>query len=292
MRRLLHRIVAYAELGRVSNLPTCLTNVLAGAVLGAGSEALAWGTVSWIALAVAVLYVGGMALNDAVDLEIDRYVNPHRPLPSGRISQRAACVFAIVMILVGLGVLAAVEPRSFMWGAVLAGAILVYNLIHQATGWSVVVMGACRGLVYLVAAAGLGGDPCQRAVLGCAAIVTAYTVGLSLVARVEDRRRAGPRRWIAVVLPIIVLSAAFFVSGGHPVGVGVAAGVVIVWLGLAARQMLSPRASTREAVLGWLAGFCLIDMYILTLMDAPIVAGGALAGFLVTVIGHSRVSGT
>ena len=60
----------FLELGRVSNLPTVLSNVLTGSVLGAGH--LAWGAGQWVAPGVAALasvlfYVGGMFLNDAFD---------------------------------------------------------------------------------------------------------------------------------------------------------------------------------------------------------------------------------
>ena len=37
-----------------------------------------------------VLYASGTALNDVFDFEIDRAERPNRPLPSGRVSRRAA----------------------------------------------------------------------------------------------------------------------------------------------------------------------------------------------------------
>ena len=84
----------YAELGRISNLPTCMTNVLVGCAIGAGGGAFDLPTVFGISLAIALFYVAGMALNDVADLEVDRIERPQRPIPSGRINRRSAGVFA------------------------------------------------------------------------------------------------------------------------------------------------------------------------------------------------------
>src|SRR5947199_337043 len=53
------------RLGRVSNLPTVWTNVLAGAVL-AGGDWRSW-RLGFVLLAMSLFYVGGMYLNDYFD---------------------------------------------------------------------------------------------------------------------------------------------------------------------------------------------------------------------------------
>ena len=78
----------YAELGRVSNLPTCITNVLVGCAVGAEAASLRPLTVAAVIGGIGLLYVGGMALNDVVDAKIDGKERPKRPIPSGRISRR------------------------------------------------------------------------------------------------------------------------------------------------------------------------------------------------------------
>ncbi|MBD5656399.1 MAG: UbiA family prenyltransferase, partial [Candidatus Eremiobacteraeota bacterium] len=69
------------RLGRVSNLPTVWSNVLAGVVL-AGRPASGAGIVA-LALGCALLYVGGMLLNDAFDHPLDARERPERPIPAG-----------------------------------------------------------------------------------------------------------------------------------------------------------------------------------------------------------------
>ena len=64
----------YLQLGRVSNLPTVWTNVLAGVLLAGG--ALEPGSFIPLLLAFSLFYEGGMFLNDAFDRKIDARERP------------------------------------------------------------------------------------------------------------------------------------------------------------------------------------------------------------------------
>ena len=77
----------YLKIGRVSNLPTVWTNVLAGAFLSGHAADLP--TLRWVMLAITLFYTGGMYLNDAFDADIDALERPNRPIPSGQISAKA-----------------------------------------------------------------------------------------------------------------------------------------------------------------------------------------------------------
>src|SRR5262249_31030499 len=74
----------YLALGRVSNLPTVWTNVVAGIALAGGSFTRQMAI--RLGIAASLFYVGGMFLNDAFDRGIDARERPERPIPSGRIS--------------------------------------------------------------------------------------------------------------------------------------------------------------------------------------------------------------
>src|SRR5437870_4696749 len=63
-------------LGRVSNLPTVWSNCLSGWWLGGGRHAE---KLPFLFLGAALLYVGGMFLNDAFDAVFDRQYRPERP---------------------------------------------------------------------------------------------------------------------------------------------------------------------------------------------------------------------
>src|SRR5262249_61425170 len=77
-------LTALARLGRVSNLPTVWTNVLAATVL-AGAE---WGNLRTAVglLAMSLFYVGGMYLNDYFDRAMDARERPTRPIPAGGVA--------------------------------------------------------------------------------------------------------------------------------------------------------------------------------------------------------------
>jgi len=67
--------------------------VLAGALAGAGPPAVEGTTLVRVALgcAAAFCFIGaGNALNDFFDREIDKKAHPDRPIPSGRVTPRAA----------------------------------------------------------------------------------------------------------------------------------------------------------------------------------------------------------
>src|SRR5262245_13283313 len=74
------KLGVYLRLGRVSNLPTVWTNVLAGVVLAGGRPQPRLLTL-WTALSC--FYVGGMFLNDAFDRQVDARERAEGPITSG-----------------------------------------------------------------------------------------------------------------------------------------------------------------------------------------------------------------
>ncbi len=98
---------AACVVGRVSNLPTVWTNVLAGAIL-ANSAVVNIGSIDtqvvimWLGtlLALSLMYLGGMFLNDAFDADWDKQHNNARPIVTGDI--KVATVW-----LVGSGLIVA-----------------------------------------------------------------------------------------------------------------------------------------------------------------------------------------
>ena len=194
-------------LSRVSNLPTVWSNGLAGTVAGwagAGDGALDWTILGPVLLSASAFYTGGMFLNDAFDARFDRTARPERPIPRGDVALREA--FAIGGALLGLGVLLLVpDLRAVLLGVVLAAAIVFYDYRHKGQPLAPLVMGACRGLVYLIAAT-VAGAITGAAATGALAMIV-YVAGLTVVAK-----RAGANaRWLVPVLiaGISVLDALF-----------------------------------------------------------------------------------
>lgn len=300
---------AWLALGRVSNLPTVWTNMLAGLGLGEAMGAhraeskLSYAEVvlnAWpLLLGVSVLYIGGMILNDVCDVAVDRRERPQRPLPSGRVSRSAALSVTIAMGLVGLTLVGMRGLEAAMLGVGLVGVIALYDILHKWTGWSVVLMGWCRGLVYLLAMAWvLGTVNVGGAGFGVAIIMTAYTVCITIAARGEacdepTWQRAG-RAVVGLMLlvPIGVLAVIQTIAGQWQWRLWIALAVVVVWLARSLWLLTRRPPRIGPAVEGYLAGFCLIDGLLLLKLGLPYAALTAAALFGATLLTHRWIKGT
>ncbi|MFE9819158.1 SCO3242 family prenyltransferase [Streptomyces sp. NPDC005773] len=178
---------AWAELLRISALFTVPGDALAGAAAVGlrpnRSTALAVG-------ASLCLYEAGMALNDWADRDEDAVDRPHRPIPSGRISPRAALTAAGALTGAGL-VLAARAGRPALAAATgLAATVWAYDLRLKHTPAGPAAMAAARGLDLLLGAAATGAAPSARsarAALTAAALLSTHTYAVTAVSRHETQ---------------------------------------------------------------------------------------------------------
>ncbi len=180
------------KLGRVSNLPTVWTNVLAGMVLS-GTEPPPTIVVS-VGVAASLMYVAGMYLNDAFDHRWDAENRAGHPIPMGEVDVRTVFVAgfgmmaaALVVLLVGPG-----GPRAFVPGLVLAGLIVLYDVSHRKNPIAPVIMGLGRVAVYFVAARAVASTFALPVYVGAAFLLT-YLVMLAIIARGETKDPKTPR---------------------------------------------------------------------------------------------------
>lgn len=203
------RASSYLLLARISNLPTVWTNVLAAVLLAGAPAAAVWPAI----VAVSLFYMGGMVLNDAFDAAFDAAVRPDRPVPAGDVSRSEAFVVGGLLVAAGETLLWWTPfPRGAMaWGLALAAAITVYDFRHKGQSYGPLVMGLCRALVYMVAAAGAVGsidDP----VLVAAALMWSYVIALTWVAKHAGLGYAVP--WM--LAGICLVDAAMLAWAGQP----------------------------------------------------------------------------
>lgn len=178
---------AYVDLCRISNLPTIWTNVLAGMVLS--DAALSWRSFFLVAFSMSLFYSGGMSLNDIFDSEWDRAQKNFRPIPSARVPlakawQLTAGLFSIGLLLI----LFVPNPASFSWAIVLLILIAVYDGVHKKFAITVLLMGGCRVMVYLIASLSVSGKV-NNQVAAAGMLQFSYIVLLSALSRYEDRFR-------------------------------------------------------------------------------------------------------
>lgn len=130
----------------------------------------------------ACLYLGGMALNDWADRDIDARERPHRPIPSGRIAPGAALGVAAGLTAAGLTAAVAGAGASGLRMALpVATAAWGYDLIGKSTAAAPLSMAAARTLDVLL---GASGGSLARA-LPAAGVVGAHTVVVTGLSRHE-----------------------------------------------------------------------------------------------------------
>jgi hypothetical protein len=284
------------KLGRVSNLPTIWSNVLAGTVL-AGGEAWRPATLL-VMLAISLLYVGGMYLNDAFDRDIDARERPTRPIPAGLVAANSVFAAGFGLLLAGIGVVvlaAALTAPELVWRPVLASlalaaAIVFYDWNHKDNALSPLYMGLCRVLAYLTAGYAAAREP-ALAVFVAALVTLSYLIGLTYIAKQEAHDRIG------ALWPLIFLAAplAYAVALMHqaPLAVGAIAAALIAWT-VWALSYLRRRGpgDVPRAVVSLIAGISLVDALFLASAGAVLAAGAAVLCFLATLLTQRWVSGT
>ena len=281
------------KLGRVSNLPTVWTNMLAALVIAGGASFGASTLVLLIALTL--FYVGGMYLNDAFDAEIDAKERPERPIPSGQVTRGTVMGLGFGMLALGVLLLAAIgfAGGKGIWpligGLGLAAAIVFYDWNHKANALSPVVMGACRMLVYV--AAGLTvALPLPGALLIGGALLLCYVIGLTYVAKQENLGR------VENLWPLLFLAAPLLYGLSLAIEQPMTAIFWIVfagWMGVAL-WLIKRRGpgDVPRAVVSLIAGISLYDAVLIAGSGSFALAVLAGLGFLLTLALQRFVPGT
>jgi 4-hydroxybenzoate polyprenyltransferase len=272
----------YLQLGRVSNLPTVWTNVLAGLVLAGGP--VSFRRVAVLGAAMSCFYVGGMFLNDAFDREHDRRERPDRPIPGGLATVREVLIIGFSLLVAGLLTLGFLATHSgwplLAGGWLLALLIVFYDLHHKGNPLSPLVMAGCRAMIYLIAAWSLAPILPSPVLIGAAALFS-YIIGLSVLARYETAPRPGP------LWPFVFLWAPFVAPLA---GVTWSSGTALLMAGLLGwlafitwRTIQGEGARVRQATGFWLSG--------ISLLDAALIVGQGRLDLAISAVLGSGVAG-
>jgi len=256
------RLRTLLVLARASNLPTVWSNCLAGWWLGGR------GNISKLPLLFAgatLLYVGGMYLNDAFDVNFDQQRRKERPIPSGAISLEAVWKLGLLWLALGVACLFFAGHTTGELGLALLVCILLYDAVHKLITFSPLLMGACRFFLYLVAAS-VGGFAAGWAVW-CGLALGIYIVGLSFIARRESAR--GPIQYWPLFLLAVPIALAFFMNAGdYRKSAALVSLVLGLWILRSVRSVLwTADRQIGRTVSGLLAGIVFVDW--LAAADAP-----------------------
>jgi 4-hydroxybenzoate polyprenyltransferase len=275
------------RLGRVSNLPTVTSNVLAAVALAGGAPSTLRIAVTCVAMSL--MYVAGMFLNDAFDREIDARERPERPIPSGEV--RAATVFdaGFALLFGGIALTAIVALtsgagwRPVLCAVALGALIIFYDAHHKQNPLSPVVMGLCRVGVYATSAFVATRDVDPALAWGVVALL-GYLIGLTYIARQENLDHVG-NLW-----PLAVMAVPFWIAFPR----SWFAGAIYAGLLFATRRALAllGRRKIRDAVSLLIAGISLLDATLAANRGCWGLAIVALAAFGLTRLFQRVVPGT
>lgn len=203
-------LATLARVFRIANLPTVWTNVIAGVTIAGGSTL---GLVSSL-VAGSLLYVGGMAFNDAWDAERDRWERPERPIPRDEITRSSTLMLSVFLLVSGVG-LAGMAGAGWI-ACALAGSILAYTVLHQRTAAAAVFMALCRALLYALGAQAAGEEWSDPLVLTAAGLAAGHTAFITLLAR-DEAGRPGTRKlipWLIAGFCLLDASIIFTLAPG------------------------------------------------------------------------------
>ena len=197
------RAADWLRLTRLPLAPTTACDVVACALLArapgfltrGGAEALSAADALLLAATSVLVYVAGMTANDWFDRERDRTIHPERPIPAGRVHERAAFV---LVFLSGAGAVALgggpAGSRGLVAGA-LALALAYDGVAKRRLGTGCLAMGGVRacnaatGALPLV----LVGATSPWA-LAAPLLLGLYSAGITAHSTSEDRPQPYARR--------------------------------------------------------------------------------------------------
>jgi 4-hydroxybenzoate polyprenyltransferase len=264
------------RLGRISNVPTVWTNVLAGSIIAGSAGHL--DRVALVMIAMTAFYVGGMYLNDFFDRAIDARDRPGRPIDAGEIRASSVMLIGFGLLAAGTALMIAFGPGAILCGFALAGVIVLYDVWHKGNRLSPVVMGLCRALVYVGTGVAMAGGISNATIIGAAALAC-HVAGITYAAKQESLDRVG-NLWPLVLLAVPLIAALPVLFDRWTT---VAAFVLLLAADATAIRLLVKRPSPGAvplAVSGLIAAICLVDAL------AIAAAGGGMVIVAICALGY------
>ena len=268
---------------RVSNAPTVVSQVFAGAAVGwyalPFGTAIPLGPLVLVVVGVLMSYLAGMILNDVCDARVDAAERPERPIPSGRVSLLIARFVGGFMLLIGVGMLAVASPATLPWAILLGACILAYDMLHTLSAGSFVLMASCRGLVPVIAALAISSNAEWSVLAWTAGAAFAFIAAVSVAARNEMTGFGSIARAAAWSLPFAACAPLGMWSaldidprGALLSSAAVGAALLAAYLVVVGIRTASRRGSPRSvpmAVAMWIGAIPAIDAATCFLLGSP-----------------------
>ncbi|HEY4278847.1 MAG TPA: UbiA family prenyltransferase [Conexibacter sp.] len=192
---------------RLVRLPSVMTvpgDALLGAAWARNGAEEGRGAPGVLVLASSLLYLGGMALNDWADREVDARERPSRPIPAGEVAPQLA--LGIASGLSGAALLVAAGtggPQALRVALPLTAAVWGYDLVAKDTAAGPWTMALARSLDVM-----LGAGKRPRSAAPVALLVGAHTLIVTLVSRREAEGADDARLPVGALAGVAATTAA------------------------------------------------------------------------------------
>ena len=189
---------------RLPNLFTAAADSLSGYLLCGG---MASSPGRWLPLVIAsmAIYAAGVALNDLLDLEVDRGERPGRPLPSGQLSRGFAFRVILAAFAIGFAASTFSGTRGMIAAAALIGCVTGYDALLRRTVLGPIAMGLCRAINVLMGMSihpGFGGEVGWTVAVGYGLFIA----GITWISRHETEQGSAREPSIGLVFQALALS--------------------------------------------------------------------------------------
>jgi geranylgeranylglycerol-phosphate geranylgeranyltransferase len=181
---------SYIQILRPGKSLMSVVFVLIGAVVALGSTRLVLlGDISFsygIFLAMLSFFLingAGNTINDFFDAESNRMNKPERPIPSGRVSDRNAFFYSVVLFALGILLSAFINYICFIIAVINAVVLILYSKTFQEGVFSSMSAGYLTGSAFLFGAAAAGN---MSLAFWLFLIITFSTMSRELVKFMED----------------------------------------------------------------------------------------------------------
>lgn len=258
---------ALLSTARIANVPSVISNVWVGIVLGwlaSGPETLdiPWKESAFLIVSGICLYIGGNFLNDWMDRNWDVQHRPERALPRGLFTSGTYVSIAFALLLAGTIFACTVRSLSGIVAAAIVLFIVIYTVWHKKTPWAVIPMGICRALLPVMGSMAFFSYADHVWPIACGLLF--YIMGLSLSARYESMSE--PPRIVGVLSRALLLGTAIFCAWSNK-GLHLAQWLIVMgalpyllWTTFCLRFRNHP---VPKLVSGLLAGIPLMDWIVL-----------------------------
>jgi len=207
------------DLGSFIALTRPLNCLITALSVGVGALTAAPIPASWpvllAALSAALITAAGNAFNDIIDIDIDRINRPHRPLPAGRLTHRAALLEAFLLGLTGLLLAGFVSLLHLAIAGMVIAVLIGYSIyLKNSTLWGNIAIGVVAAAAFPYGALAIGESERSWIPAGFALL---FHLGREIVKDIEDvegDRSRGlktlPLRWGRLIAARIAYSIYIF----------------------------------------------------------------------------------